>query len=69
MLQNSLLVVDEAKSFPMQYVSGGMRMCRAGMIDRFGSANPGDVSGAIAEEYDYYSAIWSDLMDAAGVSN
>lgn len=69
MLQNSMLVVDESNSFPMQYVSGGMRMCRAGMIDRFGRDNPADASSAIAEEYDYYNAIWSDLMAAAGVSN
>lgn len=69
LLQNSLLICDESKSFPMQYVSGGMRMCRAGMIDRFGKDNPGDALGAMAEEYDYYSNIWSDLMDAAGVSN
>lgn len=69
LLQNSLLIGDESNTYPMQYVSDGIKATRVDIINKFAGGSVSDASSAMAEEYNYYLTVWADLMAAAGVSN
>ena len=69
LLQNSLLIGDESNTYPMQYVSDGIRATRMDIVNKFAGSSAADAKSVMNEEYNYYLTVWKDLMTAAGVSN
>ena len=69
LLQSSLLIGDESNSYPMQYVSDGIKATRMDIVNKFAGGSAADAKSVMTEEYNYYLTVWKDLMAAAGVSN
>ena len=69
LLQNSMLIGDESNTYPMQYVSDGIKSCRVDIINKFAGNSADSAASAVKEEYGYYMTVWADLMKSAGVSN
>ena len=69
LLQNSLLIGDESNTYPMQYVSDGIKATRMDIVNKFAGGSAADAKSVMNEEYNYYFTVWKDLMTAAGVSN
>lgn len=69
LLQNSIMYGDEGNSYPMQYIADGLKICRMDMINDFAGMSPTDAETIAKGEYDYYIAVWENMMKAAGVSN
>ena len=68
-MQKSLLIGDESNTYPMQYVSDGIRACRMDIVNKFAGTSAADAASVMNEEYNYYLTVWSNLMKAAGVNN
>ena len=69
LLQNSMMIGDESNTYPMQYISAGLKMTTMDMINDFAGNKVASAESVAQKEYDYYKAIWENLMKAAGVSN
>ena len=69
LLQNSLLIGDESNTYPMQYVSDGIKATRMDIVNKFAGGSAAEAKSVMNEEYNYYLTVWKDLMNAAGVSN
>ena len=69
LLQNSSLIGDESNTYPMQYVSDGIKACRMDIVNKFAGGSAAAAESVVSEEYNYYLTVWKDLMNAAGVSN
>ena len=63
------MIGDEGNSYPMQYISGGLKMTMMDMINEF-AGNKGMSAETMAQnEFEHYAALWEDMMKAAGVKN
>ena len=69
LLQNSMMIGDESNTYPMQYIASGLKMTTMDMINDFAGNKVASAQEVVQKEYDYYKAIWENLMKAAGVSN
>ena len=69
LLQNSIMIGDEGNSYPMQYISGGLKMTMMDMINEFAGSKIISSETMALNEYEHYKALWEDMMKAAGVKN
>ncbi len=69
LLQNSTMIGDEGNTYPMQYISGGIKMTMMDMVNDFAGNVAKTGEAVVQAEYEYYQAIWADMMKAAGAKN
>ncbi len=69
LLQNSMMIGDESNTYPMQYISGGLKMTTMDMINDFAGNTMKSAEDVAQAEYEYYQAIWENMMKAAGAKN
>lgn len=69
LLQNSMMIGDESNTYPMQYISGGLKMTMMDMVNDFAGNVPKTAESVAQAEYEYYQAIWENMMKAAGATN
>ena len=69
LLQNSMMIGDESNSYPMQYISGGLKMTMIDMVNDFAGNVAKTAEDVSLAEYEYYQAIWENMMKAAGAQN
>lgn len=69
LLQNSMMIGDESNTYPMQYIAGGLKMTTMDMINDFAGNAVKSAEDVALAEYEYYQAIWENMMKAAGATN
>lgn len=69
LLQNSIMIGDEGNSYPMQYISNGLKMTTMDMINEFAGSKVASAETMALNEYEHYKTLWADMMKAAGVKN
>ena len=69
LLQNSIMIGDEGNSYPMQYISSGLKMTMMDMINEFAGSKPISGETMALNEFEHYDTLWADMMKAAGVKN
>ena len=69
LLQNSMMIGDESNTYPMQYISGGLKMTTMDMINDFAGNVVKTGEDVALAEYEYYQTVWENMMKAAGATN